>query len=137
MNSDVNSKSIELINNNIVPIICIGETLEEKKSGKTKDVLEKQLYEGVPKSADSKNSIIAYEPVWAIGTGLTPSLEEIATTHEFIKKHNKKFINYKVLYGGSVKANNVRDIISLKDVDGALIGGASLKHEEFSMITKE
>ena len=131
-NDDVKSKSIQLISNNIVPIICIGETLDEKESGRTNDVLAKQLLEGVPKSSNSNNTIIAYEPVWAIGTGLTPSLEEINKTHEYIKQHNIKFNNYKVLYGGSVKANNANDIISLTDVDGTLVGGASLKYEEFS-----
>ena len=136
-NSDVKSKSMQLINNNIVPIICIGETLEEKKNGKTNDVLANQLSEGVPQSSNSNNSIIAYEPVWAIGTGLTPSLEEINETHEFIKKHNSTFKNYKILYGGSVKANNAKQILSLKNVDGALVGGASLKYEEFSRVIKD
>ena len=133
-NTDVYSKSNQLISNKIIPIICIGETLEEKENGKTNDVLAKQLYEGIPQSSNSNNSVIAYEPVWAIGTGLTPSLEEIQSTHEYIKKHNLKFNNYKVLYGGSVKANNAKDIISLTDVNGALVGGASLKYDEFSRI---
>ena len=133
-NTDINLKSIQLIKNNIVPIICIGESLEEKENGKTNEVLSKQLSESVPKSSNANNSIIAYEPVWAIGTGLTPSLEEINITHKFIKKHNTRFNNYKVLYGGSVKANNANGIISLKEVDGALVGGASLEYEEFSKI---
>ncbi len=133
-NADVYSKSIQLINNYIVPIICVGETLEEKENGQTNEVLTKQLNEGVPNSSNANNSIIAYEPVWAIGTGLTPSIEEINTTHEFIKKYNKRFNDYKVLYGGSVKANNANDIVSLPCVDGALVGGASLKYEEFSKI---
>ena len=136
-NEEVNSKSNQLINNNIVPIVCIGETSEEKENGLTNDVLAKQLAEGVPQSSNSNNSIIAYEPVWAIGTGLTPSLNEINVTHEFIKKHNKRFNNYKVLYGGSVKAKNVEDIISLSYVDGALVGGASLEYDEFSKIIKD
>ena len=133
-NFDVSSKSFQLIANNIVPIICIGETLEEKESGKTNDVLAKQLLEGVPKTSNSNNCIIAYEPVWAIGTGLTPSLNEINVTQKFIKTHNKRFNNFKVLYGGSVNSENANKIIALSDVDGALIGGASLKYEEFSKI---
>ena len=85
-NADVYSKSIQLINNYIVPIICVGETLEEKENSQTNEVLTKQLNEGVPNSSNANNTIIAYEPVWAIGTGLRPTIEEIKTTHEFIKK---------------------------------------------------
>ena len=133
-NSDVCLKSSRVIEYKIVPIVCIGETLEEKENGKTNDVLSKQLEDSIPISSNSDNTIIAYEPVWAIGTGLTPTLEEINTTHEFIKNHNSKFANNKILYGGSVKANNAKEIVSLLNVDGALIGGASLKSEDFSKI---
>lgn len=136
-NFEVNSKSLELINNYIVPVVCIGETLEEKNNGKTNDVLVKQLEEGIPNYSNSNNTIIAYEPVWAIGTGLTPTLKEINKTHEFIKNHNAKFSNYKVLYGGSVKANNANEIVSLSNIDGALIGGASLISDEFAKIIED
>jgi len=133
-NTDVYQKSTRLIDYQIVPIICIGETLEEKENGKTNDVLSKQLKDGIPTSSNSDNTIIAYEPVWAIGTGLTPTLEEINKTHEFIKNHNSKFTDYKILYGGSVKADNAKEIVSLSNVDGALIGGASLKSDDFTKI---
>ena len=136
-NIDVNSKSLKLINNEIVPIICIGETLKQKQNDKTKDVLAKQLEEGIGDTSNSNNTIIAYEPVWAIGTGLTPSLEEIYKTHEFIKTHNTKFNNYKIIYGGSVKVDNAKEIVSLSNVDGALIGGASLKSDEFTKIIQD
>ena len=136
-NKDVNLKSYQLIKNEIVPIICIGETLEEKEKGKTNDVLVSQLKEGVPETSTSKNTIIAYEPVWAIGTGFTPTLDEINKTHEFIKNHNEKFKNYKILYGGSVKASNAKEITFLQNVDGVLIGGASLKTDEFAKIIKD
>ena len=136
-NVEVNSKLIQLIENDIVPIICIGETLEQKENGKTKAVLAKQLDEGIPESSKSDNTIIAYEPVWAIGTGLTPTFDEINHTHEFIKNHNAKFNNYKVLYGGSVKSKNAKEIITLSNVDGALIGGASLKSDEFTKIIED
>jgi triosephosphate isomerase len=136
-NIDINLKLLNLINNKIVPIICVGETLQEKQNGKTNDVLEKQLLEGISKSSNSDNTIIAYEPVWAIGSGLTPTFEEINKTHEFIRTHNKKFNKYKILYGGSVKATNVKEIMSLPNVDGALIGGASLNSEEFKKIIKD
>ena len=133
-NIEINLKLSQLIEYYIVPIVCIGETLEEKESGKTNDILAKQLDEGVPDSSNSDNTIIAYEPVWAIGTGLTPTLKEINNTHEFIKNHNSKFKNYRVLYGGSVKSNNVKEIVTLPNVDGALIGGASLNSDQFAKI---
>ena len=81
-----------------------------------------------------KQRIIENEPVWDIGTGLPPTLDEINKTHEFIKNHNSKFANYKILYGGSVKASNAKEIVSLSNVDGALIGGASLKSDDFTKI---
>ena len=133
-NNNVCLKASRVIEYKIVPIVCIGETLEEKENDKTNDVLSKQLQDSIPMSSNSKNTIIAYEPVWAIGTGLTPTLEEINTTHDFIKNHNSKFANYKILYGGSVKANNAKQIVSLLNVDGALIGGASLKPNDFTNI---
>jgi len=133
-NTDVSLKSSRVIEYKIVPIVCIGETLQEKENGKTNDVLSTQLEESIPLSSSSENTIIAYEPVWAIGTGLTPSLEEINKTHEFIKNHNSKFADYKILYGGSVRANNAKEIVSLLNVDGALIGGASLKSDDFTKI---
>ena len=133
-NNDVCLKSTRVIEYKIVPIVCIGETLEEKENGKTNDVLSKQLEDSIPISSNADNTIIAYEPVWAIGTGLTPTLDEINKTHEFIKNHNYKFSNYKILYGGSVKASNAKEIVSLSNVDGALIGGASLKSDDFTKI---
>ena len=96
--------------------------------------MSKQLEDSIPISSNSDNTIIAYEPVWAIGTGLTPTLDEINKTHEFIKNHNSKFVNYKIVYGGSVKANNAKEIVSLSNVDGTLIGGASLKVDDFLKI---
>ena len=136
-NNDVCLKASRVIEYKIVPIVCIGETLEEKENDKTNDVLSKQLQDSIPMSSNSNNTILAYEPVWAIGTGLTPTLEEINTTHEFIKNHNSKFANYKILYGGSVKANNAKEIVSLLNVDGALIGGASLKSDDFTKIISD
>lgn len=136
-NTDVKFKSFNLINNKIVPILCVGETFEEKNNGKTKEVIEKQLQEGLHDSCDSNNTIIAYEPVWAIGTGLTPSLKEIDMIHDYIRNHNKRFNKFKILYGGSVKASNSKGIVSLSNVDGALIGGASLKCDEFARIIQD
>ena len=133
-NEEINLKSERLIRNSVIPIICIGETLEQKEKGITKKVLEEQLMNSVPSSSNFENTIIAYEPVWAIGTGLTPTIEEIDETHRYIREHNDKLNKYKILYGGSVKASNAKEITGLPNVDGALIGGASLKPQEFSMI---
>ena len=134
---DINLKSERLIANNVIPIICIGETLEQKEKGITNTVLKEQLMNSIPSSSTFENTIIAYEPVWAIGTGLTPTIEEIDETHRFIRDHNDKFNKYKILYGGSVKANNAKEITDLANVDGALIGGASLKSEEFTKIIQD
>ncbi len=130
----INLKIKNLISNKITPVICIGETLEEKEKKITKEVLTKQINESIPDIANFENSIIAYEPIWAIGTGLTPSLEDIEQVHEFIKNINNKFGKFKVLYGGSVKASNSAEITNLKNVDGCLVGGASLKVDEFNSI---
>ena len=121
----------------MIPIICIGETLEQKEKGITNTVLEEQLMNSIPSSSTFENTIIAYEPVWAIGTGLTPTIDEIDETHSFIRSHNDKFNKYKILYGGSVKASNAKEITHLANVDGALIGGASLKSEEFTKIIQD
>ena len=127
-------KSINLIECNIIPIICIGETLAEKEKKMTEDVLKRQVEESIPNISNFQNTIIAYEPIWAIGTGLTPKIEEIEEVHCFIKNINKKFMKFKILYGGSVKQENSSDINALKNVDGCLIGGASLKVSEFNSI---
>ena len=133
-NEKVRSKSINLIENKIIPIICLGETLEQKEKKMTKEILTEQINQSVPEVSNFENTIIAYEPIWAIGTGLTPTINEIEDVHEFIKSISNKFKNFKVLYGGSVKASNSADINNLKNVDGCLIGGASLKVDEFNTI---
>ena len=103
-------------NSNIIPIVCIGETLNEKEEGITTDILKNQLKNSIPQSSNFNNTIIAYEPVWAIGTGLTPTIQEIDDTHRFIREHNSKFNQFKILYGGSVKSNNVKEITSLSKI---------------------
>ena len=133
-NETVKLKSLNLIETNIIPVICIGETLKEKETNQTKEVLIKQINDSVPNISNSKNTIIAYEPIWAIGTGLTPTLEDIDEVHDFIKTIDKRFNTFKVLYGGSVKSSNSSDIVALKNVDGCLIGGSSLKVDEFNSI---
>ena len=133
-NQNINLKSKNLIENKIIPIICIGETLDERKNKLTKEVLTKQIEECIPDLSNFENTIIAYEPIWAIGTGLTPNLEEIEIVHDFIKKFKDKFNKFRVLYGGSVKPSNYKEINALKNVDGCLVGGASLKVDEFNSI---
>ena len=133
-NEMIKLKSKNLIENDIVPIICVGETIEEKERKITKEILKKQIEQSVPDISNFKNTIIAYEPIWAIGTGLMPTLQEIEEVHEYIKNINDNFSNYKVLYGGSVKSSNSLDIIALKNVDGCLVGGSSLKVDEFNLI---
>ena len=116
-------------------IFCIGELKEQ--ISKRKSILREQL-KSLPKNLNYKNTIIAYEPVWAIGTGLTPSLDEINQIHASIRSIFKTNLNFSknvsILYGGSVNAQNAQDILSLENVDGALVGGASLKLSDFSKI---
>ena len=133
-NNNVNIKSTNLIEENIIPVICVGETLKQKKNNLTEEILSTQIKDSIPNLANHQNALIAYEPVWAIGTGLTPTLDEINQVHELIKNFDQKFINFKVLYGGSVKSSNSKEITELSHVDGCLIGGASLKVNEFNTI---
>ena len=138
-NTSLNKKLHAVLDNDLMPIFCIGETLNDRNAGYTQTILKEQLTKGLDgvKSQLIDRIVIAYEPVWAIGTGLTPTIEEIDETHRFIRDHNDKFNKYKILYGGSVKASNAREITDLASVDGALIGGASLKSEEFTKIIQD
>ena len=125
----------------LTAIICIGETLAERDADKTLEILETQLAGSVPDGATSDNTVIAYEPVWAIGTGLVPTLEQIAQSHHFIRmtlveRFGDDAQNFSLLYGGSVKGSNASDIFSVANVDGALVGGASLKAADFIPIIK-
>ena len=124
------------LKNNLKVIFCIGEKLEEIKNRSA--VLKKQLT-SLPSKFLSKNIIIAYEPVWAIGTGKTPTVNEINNIHISIRKMlhrkvGKEALSISILYGGSVNSNNSQEILNLSDVDGALVGGASLKSKEFCKI---
>ena len=114
----------------LVAIICIGETEAQYRAGETLDVLRRQINGSVPDGATRENTIIAYEPVWAIGTGLTPSTSEIQETHAAIRAALPDR-DLSILYGGSVKPGNASEIAALGDVDGGLVGGASLKAADF------
>ena len=133
-NEDVKIKAEKLINQGIIPIICIGESLEEKNKGSTKEVLRNQITNSLPNNSTVKTTILAYEPIWAIGTGSMPTLEEIVNIHSFLKEDIENFQNYKIIYGGSVNSKNSKEIINSKNVDGVLIGGSSLKSQEFIKI---
>ena len=120
----------------LVAIICIGETEAERRAGTTLDVLSRQVAGSVPASATHATAIVAYEPVWAIGTGLTPSAEDVAEAHAHIRAELRKLIGAeadrtRILYGGSVKPGNARELLAVPNVDGALVGGASLKASDF------
>jgi triosephosphate isomerase (TIM) len=123
----------------LVAILCIGETNEERAAGRALDVVGHQLADSVPDGATAARLVIAYEPVWAIGTGRTPTTADVAEVHGFIRdKLRARFggagEGMRLLYGGSVKPANARELLSVADVDGALVGGASLKAEEFLAI---
>jgi len=134
--NDIKIKSKNLINNNINPILCIGETFDQKENKLTKEILYNQVTNCMTSDSSNETTIIAYEPIWAIGSGLTPTLDEIEGIHAFLKNEITNYTNYKILYGGSVKSNNAKDILSLKSVDGVLVGGASLDPLEFINIAK-
>jgi len=120
------------------PILCVGETREQRESGQAEQVVAAQL-SGALAELDSAELVIAYEPVWAIGTGLTASPEEAQAMHAFVREHLNRIpaLNAEstpLLYGGSVKADNAAQLFAQADIDGALVGGASLKSEEFLSI---
>lgn len=134
-NDIVRAKAQMALKNSIVPIICVGETMDEKRAGKTFDVITSGVRESVPENIDG-NIIIAYEPRWAIGAGITPTTEEIAAAHSAIAETlaYMGLSGTPILYGASVNSANVADIVAIPNVDGVLVGGASLKPQEFLTI---
>ena len=123
----VKAKADAALNAGLSPIICVGETREEREAGQALDVVGAQLAGSLP---DTQSAfVIAYEPVWAIGTGLTPTIDDIAEVHDFIRSKTRDDI--RILYGGSVKPGNAKEILAVNHVNGALVGGASLKAEDF------
>ena len=120
----------------LIAIVCVGETAGERANGLTLQVVERQIEASLPKAATAANTVIAYEPVWAIGTGLTPTAADVAEVHKSIRAGLEKLVEgeggrMRILYGGSVKASNAVELMGVANVDGALVGGASLKADDF------
>lgn len=121
----------------LIAVVCVGETLGEREGGQALSVVARQLKGSVPDGADAERLIIAYEPVWAIGTGKTPTASDVAEIHGGIRRElSARFGEqagqaFRILYGGSVKAENAKTLLQTPDVDGALVGGASLKASDF------
>ncbi|WP_093810765.1 triose-phosphate isomerase [Stappia sp. ES.058] len=135
-NATVNAKACAAWRAGLTAIVCVGETQAERKAGEALAVVGRQLEESVPEGATPETLVIAYEPVWAIGTGLTPTVDDVAEMHAFmrgelVQRFGEAFAAVRLLYGGSVKAGNAVELLGIADVDGALVGGASLKAADF------
>ena len=141
-NKIVFDKAQQAIDNNLKLIICIGENQKQKNELKTQEILDNQIKFSLPLCCNPNNTIIAYEPVWAIGSGKTPTLQEIEDINMFIKsvlrsKFNDTLENdFKILYGGSVNSGNISNILDSRIIDGVLVGGASLNVSDFGKILK-
>jgi triosephosphate isomerase len=132
----VQAKALAAWRGGLVAIVCVGETHAERQAGSTLDVLSRQVAGSVPAGATAANTIVAYEPVWAIGTGLTPTAADVAAAHAHIRSRLAEKLGaaagaMRILYGGSVKPANAVELLGVANVDGALVGGASLKAADF------
>lgn len=138
--ADVKAKAVAAYAAGLQAIICVGETEGERRLGLTLDVVGRQLSGSLPEGVTAANTVVAYEPVWAIGTGLTPTNADIAEVHQFIRKKLGELVGEgvagatRLLYGGSVKPENAAEILTIDGVDGALVGGASLLAKDFLAI---
>jgi triosephosphate isomerase len=132
--ANVRAKTVAAWRAGLVAIVCVGETRAEREAGRATVVVAGQLAGSLPDGADAGNLIVAYEPVWAIGTGLTPTLADIAEIHTAIRARIPT--GTRILYGGSVNPKNAGEILAHGEVDGALVGGASLKAEDFWTIAQ-
>jgi len=143
-NETVNKKAKALLNNGIMPIVCVGERLEERQAKKEFDVVKDHIVNSLKglTEEDMLKTVIAYEPVWAIGTGVNATKEQAQEMHKYIRSLLRDIYGedvasaVRIQYGGSVKPENIKELISQEDVDGALVGGASLKADTFVSIVK-
>lgn len=143
-NESVNKRVKAALKHNLIPIVCVGETLEQREAGQVRDVVYAQTVEGLDGLSEQEvaDLVIAYEPVWAIGTGVTASKEQAEDAHKIIREIvADKFgasaaAKVRILYGGSVKPANAKELLSQENIDGALVGGASLKAADFIEIIK-
>jgi triosephosphate isomerase len=134
--ADVNAKTLAAWRAGLVAIVCVGEQRSEREGGSTLKVIGSQLAGSLPDGATASNLVVAYEPVWAIGTGLTPTPADVAEVHAFIRaelkgRYGAAGAGVRILYGGSVKPSNAGELLTIPDVNGALVGGASLKAADF------
>ena len=137
--AQVRAKAVAAWRAGVTAIVCVGETKDERQGGRALEVVGRQLDGSIPDGAGAANLVVAYEPVWAIGTGLTPTAADVAEVHAFIRarlatRFGAVAADVRILYGGSVKPSNARELMHLANVDGALIGGASLKADDFLAI---
>ena len=134
--AEVRAKAAAAWRAGLTAIVCVGETQMQRKAGETLAVVGTQVEGSVPDGATARNLVVAYEPVWAIGTGLTPTTADVAEVHDFIRQAlTRRFgapaADIRILYGGSVKPSNAKELMAVANVDGALVGGASLKAADF------
>jgi triosephosphate isomerase (TIM) len=135
--ADVCAKAVAAHRAGLTAIVCVGETREEREAGKALAVVKKQLRGSIPVDSNSHNLVVAYEPVWAIGTGLTPTAADVAEVHAAIREELKRLVGkadapkVRILYGGSVKPSNAVELMAVENVNGALVGGASLVAADF------
>ena len=139
--AEVKAKAEAAIAGGLAAIVCVGETKDEREGGKTLDIVHVQTQTSLPDGATAQSLVVAYEPVWAIGTGLTPTPADVAAVHGFIRRHLETRYGahgkqIRILYGGSVKPSNAPELLHVPNVDGALVGGASLKADDFLGIAR-
>lgn len=138
----VRTKAENAMKAGLTAVVCVGETLDERTDGRALSVVGEQVMHSCPTQTDGTNLVVAYEPVWAIGTGKVPTTSDVAEMHAFIRARlndllgNEAAARVRILYGGSVKPANAAELLSVQDVDGALIGGASLKAADFLAIAE-
>ncbi len=139
-NEDVRAKAKAAIEAGLTAVICLGESLAQREAANTLDIIAGQMSGSIPDLATGETVVIAYEPIWAIGTGKVPTLDQIGEVHDFIRARLERRFgagvgrSIRLLYGGSVKPGNAAEIFAVPNVDGALVGGASLKADDFSPI---